>query len=302
MSQDASEAGAPAALRNWLRLVRPSHWFKNSFVLAPLLFSGRATELGAVAHALVAFAAFCLAASSVYAFNDARDAREDRAHPVKRHRPVAAGRISMRHATGASLLLAAASLSLAWSSTPGAAIWIAAYLALNLAYSMGLKHVVLVDVFAIASFFVLRLLAGAAAISVRPSVWLLLCGGLLALYLGFAKRRHELGVMGDGSAGHREVLAHYSVPFLDQISAVLLAVTIVAYLMYTLTSDTAHRVGTEALSYGVPFVLYGVFRYLYLVHNRNLGTPSETVLTDRPLMVAIGLWTLYNWWVLYRPF
>jgi 4-hydroxybenzoate polyprenyltransferase len=181
------------------------------------------------------------------------------------------------------------------------AAWIACYLALNLIYSMGLKRIVLLDVFAIAAFFVLRLLAGAAAIAVHPSVWLLLCGGLLALYLGFAKRRHELSVLGDSSASHRSVLAHYSAPFLDQISSVLLAVTIVSYLMYSLTSDTAVRVGTEELSYGIPFVLYGVFRYLYLVHQRDRGTPTETVLSDRWLLVTVALWVAYNGWVLYRP-
>jgi 4-hydroxybenzoate polyprenyltransferase len=293
---------ARRSMGDWLRLVRPSHWFKNSFVLAPLLFSGRATELATVGDALLVFAAFCLAASGVYAFNDVRDAPEDRTHPTKRLRPVAAGRISTRHATWAAILLAAAGLGTAGIVAPPAALWVAIYLVLNLAYSMGLKQVVLLDVFAIASFFVLRLLAGAAAVAVHPSVWLLLCGGLLALYLGFAKRRHELAILGEDSVSHREVLAHYSTAFLDQISAVLLAVTIVAYLMYTLTSETARRVGTEALSYGVPFVLYGVFRYLYLVHRQNMGTPSETVLADRPLLLAIGLWTLYNIWVLYGPF
>lgn len=285
----------------WLRLLRPSHWTKNFFVLAPLLFSGQARDLRAVESALLAFLGFCLAASSVYAFNDVLDREADRSHPTKRLRPVAAGLISTGHAIGAAVTLAVLALALALREGWMTAAWIGLYLALNLIYSMGLKRVVLLDVFAIASFFVLRLLAGAAAIAVQPSVWLLLCGGLLALYLGFAKRRHELSVLGNGSAGHRSVLAHYSAPFLDQISAVLLAVTIVSYLMYSLTSDTAVRVGTEELSYGIPFVLYGVFRYLYLVHQRDQGTPSETVLSDRSLLAAVGLWLIYNAWVLYRP-
>ena len=190
----ASTGHASAA--DWLRLFRPRQWSKNAFVLAPLLFSGRATDADAVKAAILAFLAFCLAASAVYAFNDARDSHEDRAHPVKRQRPVAAGRISTTHATWASVLLAAAGLAIAWTTAPLTGLWIGTYLVLNLAYSLGLKHVVLLDVFSIASFFVLRLLAGAAAVAVHPSVWLLLCGGLLALYLGFAKRRHELGVLG----------------------------------------------------------------------------------------------------------
>ena len=285
----------------WLQLLRPQHWLKNGFVLAPLLFSGRATQLDAILNALGAFGAFCLAASAVYAFNDVIDRSEDRAHPLKRNRPVASGRLSPGRALATSALLAAVALGTAAMLDLATLGWIGAYLVLNLAYSLTLKHQVLLDVFAIASFFLLRLLAGASVIQVQPSVWLLLCGGLLALYLGFAKRRHELLVLGDASPDHRSVLAHYSAPFLDQISAVLLAVTIVSYLMYTLTSETALKVGSDALSYGVPFVLYGVFRYLYLVHRRDLGSPTETVLTDRPLMAAVLLWLLYNAFVIYRP-
>ncbi len=285
----------------WIRLLRPSHWTKNFFVLAPLLFSGQARDLRVATSASLAFLAFCLAASSVYAFNDVLDRDADRRHPTKRLRPVAAGTIDTRHAIGMAVVLAVLALGLALREGWVTAAWIAVYLLLNLIYSMGLKRIVLLDVFAIASFFVLRLLTGAAAIAVHPSVWLLLCGGLLALYLGFAKRRHELSVLGDSSASHRSVLAHYSAPFLDQISSVLLAVTIVSYLMYSLTSDTAVRVGTEELSYGIPFVLYGVFRYLYLVHQRDTGTPTETVLSDRWLLVTVALWVAYNGWVLYRP-
>ena len=291
----------PGAIRAWIELLRPTHWAKNAFVLVPLLFSGRATQGAFVVDALTAFVAFCLAASAVYAFNDVQDRDADRAHPVKRGRPIASGRISTSHAIGAAAALAGASMLLALYTDRLAAAWIGTYLMLNLAYSMVLKHVVLLDVFAIASFFVLRLLAGSAAVQAHPSIWLLLCGGLLSLYLGFAKRRHELLVLGDGSSAHRGVLAHYSAPFLDQISAVLLAVTVVSYLMYTLTSPTALEVGTEALSYGIPFVLYGVFRYLYLVHRKDLGTPTDIVFSDRPLMIAVMLWGLYNAWVLYRP-
>ncbi|MEO8634268.1 MAG: decaprenyl-phosphate phosphoribosyltransferase [Gemmatimonadales bacterium] len=294
-------SGRSAGWRDWAKLLRPKHWAKNVFVLAPLLFSGRATEPTVVASAVLVLVAFCLAASAVYAFNDVIDCVEDRAHPVKRHRPVAAGRIEARGALAAAALLVALSLSLAAVAGWLTLACIGGYLALNVAYSKWLKHMVLLDVFTIATFFLLRLLAGSVAVHVRPSVWLLLCGGLLALYLGFAKRRHELLVLGDESAGHRKVLTQYSPAFLDQISAVLLAVTLVSYLMYSLTSDTALKVGSEALSYGIPFVLYGVFRYLYLVHQKELGSPTETVSNDRPLMVTLILWLLYNAWVVYRP-
>ena len=288
-------------MSDWVRLVRPKQWTKNAFVMAPLLFSGRALDVTAVAAALEGFVAFCLAASAVYAFNDVNDRTEDQAHPTKRLRPVASGRITVGQARVAAALLAASGIAVALSAGLPVAGWIALYLLLNILYSTVLKRVVLLDVFCISAFFVLRLLAGSAAVGVTSSVWLLVCGGLLSLYLGFAKRRHELTVLGDGAAGHRGVLAHYSAPFLDQISSVLLAVTIVAYLMYTLTSETAQRVGSDALSYGAVFVLYGVFRYLYLVHRRDLGTPTETVLEDRPLLITVALWIAYSAWLLYRP-
>lgn len=304
MSTD-TERPSPGSTGNriqiWIRLLRPTHWAKNLFVLTPLLFSGQAGDFAVALDAGLVFVAFCLAASAVYAFNDVQDRENDRAHPVKRLRPVASGQIGTTHAIAAAAILAGLALVLAAVVDTGAAAWIALYLGLNAMYSTWLKRVVILDVFAIASFFVMRLLAGSAAVHVQPSVWLLLCGGLLALYLGFAKRRHELAVLGATSADHRGVLAEYSAPFLDQISAVLLAVTVVSYIMYALTSDTAARVGTEALSYGTPFVLYGVFRYLYLVHRRDLGTPTETVLSDRPLLITVTLWIAYNAWILYRP-
>jgi hypothetical protein len=155
-------------------------------------------------------------------------------------------------------------------------------------------------VFAVSSFFLMRLLAGAAVVQVAPSIWLLLCGGLLALYLGFAKRRNELVTLGSGSSDHREVLRKYGPEFLDQMSAVLLSVTVVSYLMYTLSSETAERVGSDILAYSVVFVLYGVFRYLYLSHRHGGGgDPSETLLTDKPLMGSVFLWVAYCGWVIY---
>lgn len=291
----------PSVARNWFVLLRPTHWAKNLFVLAPLLFSGRATESAAVLAAVLAFVAFCIAASAVYCFNDVLDVDADRAHPIKRRRPVASGAVHRTHAVLAACLLSVVAIGLAAAVNARTLAWLGLYLGVNILYSVWLKRIVLLDVFAIASFFVIRLLVGSAAVQVHPSVWLLMCGGLLALYLGFAKRRHELAVLGESSSSHRGVLADYSAPFLDQLSAVLLAVTVVSYLMYTLTSDTAARVGSDELSYGVPFVLYGVFRYLFLVHKRDLGTPTETVLADRPLLVTVVLWGAYNVWVLYRP-
>ncbi|MBC7789963.1 MAG: decaprenyl-phosphate phosphoribosyltransferase [Anaerolineae bacterium] len=292
--------GEPAfSIADWIQLVRVPQWIKNFFVLAPLLFSGEATRLTEVARAFAAFTMFCLLASAIYLWNDAADAAADRAHPTKRDRPIAAGRIAPRHARTVGAVLAAAALVFAWLIAPPLALIALTYLGLNVLYTVRLKEMVLLDVFALAAFFILRLLAGATAIGVRPSIWLLLCGGLLALYLGFTKRRHELSTMGSGSAEHRSVLSHYSPAFLDQMSGVLLSVTVVSYILYTVSSETARNAGDDLLTYSTVFVLYGVFRYLYLVHLRDGGSPTRTLLTDRALMVNVILWVAYCAWVIY---
>ncbi len=287
--------------RDVILLARPQQWVKNGFVLAPLLFSGRVREPEAIGLASGALLAFCLAASSVYMVNDVVDRVTDQAHPAKRHRPVAAGRISTHTALGIGLALALAAIFLAWAVHPTLVVVVASYLGLNVLYTFRLKQVVILDVFAIAVFFLLRLLAGSVAIDVRPSIWLILCGGLLALFLGFAKRRHELLLLGDESTDHRSVLSEYSTAFLDQMSTVLLAVTVVTYIMYTVSTEKVGEIGSYALVYSTGFVLYGVFRYLYLVHQRDGGSPTETLLTDRALLADVVLWVLYCGWVIYRP-
>jgi 4-hydroxybenzoate polyprenyltransferase len=296
----AIPARGSATLRDWIVLARPPQWVKNFFVVAPLLFSGRALEPEWVLRSVAAFAMFCLLASTIYLWNDAADAEADRAHPTKRQRPIAAGRIGKRQAVGVGAGLLVLALLIAWQLGTTVFGLAGTYVALNILYTLRLKEMVLLDVFAVAAFFLLRLLAGSAAIGVTASVWLLLCGGLLALYLGFTKRRHELTMLGASSAEHRSVLSHYSTAFLDQMSSVLLAVTVVSYIMYTLTSETARQVGDDALSYSTIFVLYGVFRYLFLVHQRNGGSPTKTLLTDRSLMVTVVLWVAYCGWVIYH--
>ncbi|MBK8005229.1 MAG: decaprenyl-phosphate phosphoribosyltransferase [Gemmatimonadetes bacterium] len=287
-------------LRDWLLLLRPQQWVKNGFVLAPLLFSGRMLQVDAIRLALEACASFCLVASAVYVFNDVIDRERDRAHPVKRLRPVASGRISAGAALPVALALGVVGLGLGWLVHPTVGAILGSYLGLNLLYTLRLKQVVLLDVFSIATFFVLRLLAGAEAIQVVPSIWLILCGGLLALYLGFAKRRHELMLLGGASASHRGVLAEYSPQFLDQMSTVLLSVTLISYVMYTLSPEKLAEVGSYALTYSTGFVLYGVFRYLYLVHQKEQGSPTEALLTDRSLLTAVVLWAGYCALVIYR--
>ena len=308
-TQQRHDLGSPAARaeaieraggpRAWIRALRPEQWLKNGFVMSPLVFSGKALIWDAQWRTLVAFAAFCAVASAVYLMNDVIDREADRLHPRKASRPIAAGLISPGSALSVAAVLGAAGLGAGALAGTGVAAVLLSYLALNVLYGTWLKNVVIVDVFAIAAFFIMRLVAGAAAISVRPSIWLLLCGGLLALYLGFAKRRHELVLLGGGSHTHRAVLANYSTPFLDQLSVVLLSVTVVSYIMYTLESDTARIVGSETLSYSTAFVLYGVLRYLYLVHRNEGGNPTETLLTDRALMAAVVLWGVYCGAVIY---
>jgi len=290
-----------AVLAAWIRLLRPQQWVKNAFVLTPLVFSGNFLQGEAVEQALAAFCAFCLVASGVYAGNDVVDRHADRAHPVKRNRPVAAGIIPVGGALAVALSAVVLALAIGMAVHPALAGIIATYLGLNVLYTLWLKHMVLLDVFTIAAFFVLRLLAGATAIAVAPSIWLLLCGGLLALYLGFAKRRHELVLLGTQSSEHRSVLSEYSPMFLDQMSTVLLAVTVVSYIMYTVSQEKLAEVGSYALTGSTVFVLYGVFRYLYLVHQRQGGSPTETLLTDRSLMVAVVLWFAYCGMVIYLP-
>lgn len=289
---------ARASVVDWIRLLRPRQWVKNAFVLTPLLFSGRFLLPDADARAVAAFIGFCFLASAVYTWNDVLDREADRQHPHKRARPVASGRLSVRSATWFGTMLAALGLAIDTALGPGVVLVGASYLVLNLLYSLRLKHVVVLDVFCIAAFFILRLLAGSRAIDVVPSIWLLLCGGLLALYLGFAKRRHELQLLGAGSVQHRSVLAHYSPAFLDQMSGVLLSVTIVAYIMYTLSPEKVAEVGYR-LTYSAVFVLYGVFRYLYLVHQRDAGNPNEALFADRSLLASVVLWFLYCFWVIY---
>ena len=291
--------GGRGGIGAWIRAIRPAQWLKNGFVLSPLVFSGRALIWDAQWRAAVAFFAFCAVASAVYLINDVLDRQADRLHPQKASRPIASGLISVSNAlTVAALLGTIGLVAGAFAGLKVAAVLLS-YLALNLLYGTWLKNIVIVDVFAIAAFFIMRLLAGAAAVNVKPSIWLLLCGGLLALYLGFAKRRHELVLLGGGSPTHRAVLANYSTTFLDQLSVVLLAVTIVSYIMFTLESETARTAGSDALSYSTAFVLYGVLRYLYLVHRNEGGNPTETLLTDRSLLLAVTLWGAYCGGIIY---
>lgn len=274
-----------------VRSLRPRQWPKNGVVLAALIFARQGDRLNSLLRALAAMALFSLLASAVYLFNDLLDRERDRLHPTKRFRPIAAGTLAPGMAAAAAFVLAAGSTALAFWLSPRFGIVALAYLILQVAYSTWLKHLVLLDVFAIAAGFVLRVVAGAVVIAVPISNWLYLCTLLLALFLACAKRRAELLSVGEGDpAQQRRSLAHYSVSLLDQMIGILAACTIVAYALYTLSAETQAKFGTDALKYTVPFVIYGLFRYLYLVHQRNQGeAPEKVFLTDVPLLIDVGL-------------
>jgi len=271
--------------------LRPRQWTKNLLVFAGLIFSQGLNDPTLVARSVFAFAIFCLLSGSVYLINDVMDAERDRAHPQKRFRPVASGRLPAGVAlVGAIVLLVGSSVGAIFVSRPFGATAVA-YAALQIAYSMGLKHVVILDSLIIAGGFVLRALAGVLVLGIELSHWLLLCTILLALFLTFGKRRHELIALEAGAADHRPILSEYSPQLLDQMIAVVTASTLMAYALYTMAPETQAKLGTTRLPLTIPFVLYGIFRYLYLLYRRDLGgDPSEHLVTDWALLVDVALW------------
>ncbi|HVS04141.1 MAG TPA: decaprenyl-phosphate phosphoribosyltransferase [Thermoanaerobaculia bacterium] len=282
-----------------LRAMRPHQWAKNLFVLAPAVFAHRLVDGADVAAALLAFATFCAGSSTVYLLNDLHDREADRRHPLKRHRPLAAGTLSVGAAWAAMAVLAAGAVAGAALLGVRFAAMLAAYLALNALYSWRLKHLVILDVMALALGFVLRVEAGAAAVAVGVSSWLLLCTIFVALFLAFSKRRHELMLLADSAAAQRQVLTHYSPAFLDQTINVVTASTVVSYALYAMAEESVAQHG-QGLVYTVPFVLYGIFRYLYLIYQQpGARNPTEEVLTDPPFVLNVLLWGLVVLWIVY---
>ncbi len=274
-----------------IRSMRPVQWLKNGFVLSPIIFSGRIAEPDAWVRSLLAVVAFCAASSATYLLNDVLDREADRAHPTKRTRPIAAGEVTAGAALAAAVVLAALAAALAVALGGWFAAVLAAYLGLTALYSVVLKEAVFVDVLVVAVGFVLRVVGGAVAIDVPVSRWLLLCAYLLALYLALGKRRAELALLGEEAGNHRVVLGHYTLPMVDQAISVVLGATVLAYALYTVAPDTVAKVGSEWLMATVPVVLYGLFRYLYLLHQHELGgSPTRVLITDRPLLVCVVVW------------
>jgi 4-hydroxybenzoate polyprenyltransferase len=272
--------------------MRPAQWTKNLVVFAAVVFSKNFLDVQMVKSSVLLFLLFCSVSSAVYLFNDVLDYEKDRVHPRKSKRPIAAGKVPRRTAVVISIVLAAGSLAVCWALLNGlTTLMLALYAVLNLLYSLVLKHVVILDVMSIAGGFVLRAISGGLAISVPISSWLIVCTILLALFLGFGKRRHELESLKELATEHRRILEHYSTYFLDQLITVVTAAVIVAYTFYTLSPEVEQKLGVAHLEISVPFVIYGIFRYLYLIHKRELGgSPSRVLLTDLPLLINVLLW------------
>jgi 4-hydroxybenzoate polyprenyltransferase len=298
------ERGAPASLaRNLLVSLRPGQWTKNLVVFAGLLFGQKLLSFSAFLTTVSAFLVFCGLSGVVYLVNDVMDRRADRLHPKKRFRPVASGALPVATALTAAAAIAIASLAGALAIGRAFALVAAGYLALLTLYSGPLKRMVILDVLTIAIGFVIRAAAGAVAVEVPISHWLLVCTILLALFLALAKRRQEIVVLADSATGHRAILREYSPALLDQMIAVVTASTLMAYALYTVSPETIAKVGSDRLLFTLPFPLYGIFRYLYLVHQRQEGgSPAELLLEDRPLLACAALWVATVAVIIYTPF
>ena len=273
--------------------IRPRQWSKNFFFFAALIFSKNLFHYAMTLKTVAGFAVLCMITGATYLFNDVIDCERDRHHPEKCNRPIAFGQLPVSIAISAMAGAVICSMGLAFRLDTEFLLVIVLYILLQIAYSTLLKNMVILDVLAITTGFVLRVLAGAVIINVAISSWLLICTFLFALFLALCKRRHELYILKDGAAMHRKVLGEYSLALLDQMISVTTASTVIAYTLYTLSEQTIEKFGTVHLVYTVPFVIYGIFRYLYLVHIRHKGgSPEALLLSDLPLIGTVLLWAI----------
>jgi 4-hydroxybenzoate polyprenyltransferase len=292
--------GRPFVLQLFISL-RPGQWTKNLLVFAGLLFGRQLFNPVAVGQAIGAFTIFCALSGVVYVINDILDRESDRLHPLKALRPIASGALSVGTAQAAAIVVGAGALAGSFALGWRFAAVAITYVALQGLYSVVLKHVVILDVLTIAIGFVLRAVAGAVAIDVIIGHWLLVCTILLALFIALAKRRHEIVLLAGEAPSHRPILGEYSPYLLDQMIGVVTASTLIAYIVYTVSPETQEKFGTAWLGLTIPFPLYGIFRYLYLVHRREGGgSPADLLLTDKPLLACVALWALTVAAIIYR--
>jgi len=283
-----------------IKSMRPQQWVKNLFIFAALIFSQNALNLPLLLKTILAFVAFCVVSGAVYILNDIKDLEEDKLHPVKSKRPIASGRLKKRHAVSSFFLLSLLSLILAFLLNLYFLAAVVIYFIIQVLYSIRLKHVVILDVFIIATGFFIRVIAGGLAIEVNLSSWLLICTILLALFLALSKRRHEMVLLERKASDHRPILGEYSPYLLDQMIAVVTASTVIAYCLYTISEETIRKFETKKLIFTVPFVLYGIFRYLYLIHQKDEGgSPELLIIKDKPLLVDIFLWIASAMLIIY---
>ncbi len=285
-----------------LRSMRPKQWTKNIILFAPLIFSQNITNKQLAIYSFISFIVFCILSGSVYILNDLIDIKQDKVHPLKSKRPLASGRLRPIYAVITFLVLLALSVYISLTYLNNLFILVAgSYLILQIAYSTILKHIVIIDVFSIAAGFLLRVIAGAEAIEVTFSTWLFFCTILLALFLALSKRRHEIILLDERAINHRKILFEYSADLLDQMISIVTTTTLIAYILYTISPETVARFGTDNLKYTVPFVLYGIFRYLYLLHQKNEGgSPERVLLNDMPILTTVILYCLTVCYILYR--
>jgi 4-hydroxybenzoate polyprenyltransferase len=280
-----------STLRAVVETLRPQQWVKNGFIFAALIFSQSLTRRDRCWQVLLATLVFCMVSSATYVMNDILDAPEDRNHPAKKLRPIASGRLRAGTAGIVGAILGGAGLLAAWRLNAGFFAIVGAYLTLNVIYSTFLKHVLLLDVFIVAAGFLFRVIAGGLVIRVPISPWLIVCTTLLALFIALSKRRHELVLLGRRASDHRAILADYSPYFLDQLISIVTASTVVSYALYTLSPDVQNKFPGKRLEMTIPFVLFGIFRYLFLIHHgQQGGNPTRSLFTDPVLFSVVLLW------------
>lgn len=283
-------------------LMRVKQWIKNTFIFFPLIFSGQLLAANKLAHAILAFGGFCLIASGLYILNDYLDQEKDRLHPKKSLRPIAKLNLSIIQITALVGFLLLLGLTVCQQVNTLLLLAGLVYIAINLIYNFITKFIVILDVIFIALGFHIRVWAGALACNIIPSLWLQICIFILALFLGFTKRRHEITTLGHGAGAHRKVLNHYTTYLLDQIILICSTLAIVFYGLYTMSADITDRLGHSQMFYSIIFVIYGIFRYLYLSHVKKQGDdPGETLLSDSPLLINVLLWIIFICYVLYCP-
>lgn len=280
-------------IQAFIRLIRPKQWVKNIFVFTGVIFGEMQNRHELLLLAFFAALSFCLISSAVYIFNDIMDVEQDRKHPVKKLRPIASGEISYYQALLAMNLFFLLSFALGSNVSLFHQLFLASYLAINVLYTLWLKHVVIIDVFCIASGFMLRILSGTIGIGIPPSKWLLLCGMMITLFLGFTKRKAEILQLKESKQEHRKVLEAYDSGFLDELIGITASAVIMAYSLYTMSEETIRIHHTDNLIMTIPFVVFALFRYIYLTHNKAMaGDPTSAILTDKPIILSVFLWAL----------